>query len=93
MPIFHPLHATNLINILNIKFEYFNHACMHVHGKKLVFRTMDECEPFRQHDDANKTHKLKHSNRLFIACNECYIQNHDTLTHVSSSLALYTTHA
>jgi hypothetical protein len=37
MPIFHPLHATNLINILNIKFEYFNHACMHVHGKKTNF--------------------------------------------------------
>lgn len=38
-----------------------------------------------------KTHKLKHSDRLFIACNACYIQNHNTFTHVSSSLA-YTRH-
>jgi hypothetical protein len=61
MPIFHPLHATNLINILNIKFEYFNHPCMLAcmcMGKNLIFRMMDECEPFQQHDDA-KTHKLK----------------------------------
>jgi hypothetical protein len=33
------------------------HACMHVHGRKLIFGTMDECGPFQQHDDA-----IKHTN-------------------------------
>jgi len=32
---------------------------MHVHGKKLILRTMDECEPFQQHDDANKNTQIK----------------------------------
>jgi len=52
---------------------------------------MDDCELFQQHDDA-KTHKLKTFGPS-LHCNvmNVHIQNHNTFTHVSSSLA-YTRH-